>query len=137
HGYHHVTSGWLIGEVVRRVTGRTLGRFFAEEIAGPLGLDLWIGLPPEEQARVAPLTNRGLQDAPARPYEADDEEEDDTSLYIERVEKLLGPNSLLIRTLGGVSGSFLGYSVFNQPKVRAAEVPALNAVGDARSLARL
>ena len=44
-GYHVRSYGWLTGEIVRRVTGRTIGRFFAEEIAGPLGLDWWIGLP--------------------------------------------------------------------------------------------
>ncbi|MCR6483649.1 beta-lactamase family protein [Amycolatopsis sp. OK19-0408] len=54
-GYHAVTQGYLIGEVVRRITGRTLGRFFAEEIAGPLGADFHIGLPPEHDHRVAPV----------------------------------------------------------------------------------
>lgn len=138
HGYHHVTYGWLVGEVIRRVTGRSVGEFFADEVAGPLGLDLWIGLPAEEHARVAPLTIRGHLDGPTQPSEPDgDEDEDDTSLYVEKVEKLLGPSSLLIRALGGVSGSFLGYSVFNQPAVLAAELPALNAVGDARSIARM
>ena len=45
HGYHALTFGFLVGEVVRRVTGRSLGRFFADEIASPLGLDLYVGLP--------------------------------------------------------------------------------------------
>lgn len=45
HGYHAHTYGWLVGEVVRRATGRTLGRWFAEEVARPLGLSLWFGLP--------------------------------------------------------------------------------------------
>ncbi|MEU6179562.1 serine hydrolase domain-containing protein [Streptomyces coeruleorubidus] len=45
HGYHGRTWGWLVGEVIRRVSGRTPGRFFAEEIAAPLGLDFFIGLP--------------------------------------------------------------------------------------------
>jgi len=53
HGYHAMTFGWLVGEVVRRVSGRTVGRFFHEEIAGPLGLDFWIGLPEDQEARVA------------------------------------------------------------------------------------
>ena len=61
HGYHAVTYGWLVGEVVRRITGKSLGTFFAEEVAGPLGLEFWIGLPDEQQSRVAPLTNRGLR----------------------------------------------------------------------------
>ncbi len=52
HGYHAVTYGYLVGEVVRRITGRSLGTFFAEEIAGPLGLEFWIGLPAELERRV-------------------------------------------------------------------------------------
>ncbi|TMR96776.1 serine hydrolase domain-containing protein [Nonomuraea basaltis] len=54
-GYHVVTQGHLIGEVVRRITGRTLGTFFAEEVAGPLGADFHIGLPAEHDHRVAPV----------------------------------------------------------------------------------
>ena len=52
-GYHGLTQGNLVGEVVRRVDGRTVGRFFAEEIAGPLGADFHIGLAPEHDHRVA------------------------------------------------------------------------------------
>ncbi|WP_433327802.1 serine hydrolase domain-containing protein [Spirillospora sp. CA-294931] len=54
-GYHSITFGVLIGEVVRRVTGRDLGAFFADEVAGPLGADFHIGLPAEHDPRVAPL----------------------------------------------------------------------------------
>ena len=64
HGYHAVTYGWLVGEVVRRVSGRSLGDFFAEEIAAPLGLDFWIGLPDDEQARVSPLIPMAAPHAP-------------------------------------------------------------------------
>ena len=53
--YHAVTQGFLIGEVVHRVTGRGFGRFFAEEVAGPLGADLHIGLAAEDDHRVAPI----------------------------------------------------------------------------------
>ena len=53
-GYHAVTQGFLVGEVVRRVTGRSLGTFFAEEVAGPLGADFHIGLAAEHDHRVAP-----------------------------------------------------------------------------------
>ncbi|MER8233712.1 serine hydrolase domain-containing protein [Streptomyces sp. NPDC094049] len=52
HGYHAHTLGWLLSGLVHRVTGRTIGRWTAEEIAGPLGLDLWIGLPAAEAHRV-------------------------------------------------------------------------------------
>jgi CubicO group peptidase (beta-lactamase class C family) len=55
-GYHALTFGWLVGEVVRRVSGQTLGAFVRSEIADPLGLDgLHIGLPEDHRARVAPL----------------------------------------------------------------------------------
>jgi CubicO group peptidase (beta-lactamase class C family) len=53
--YHSLTYGYLVGEVMRRITGKTVGRFFAEEVAGPLNLDLWIGLPEQEEHRVAPI----------------------------------------------------------------------------------
>jgi CubicO group peptidase (beta-lactamase class C family) len=54
NGYHGLTFGFLVGEVVRRVSGRDLGTFFAEEVAGPLGLEFWLGLPEEHEHRVAP-----------------------------------------------------------------------------------
>ena len=50
--YHSMTQGWLLGEVLRRVDGRTLGRFFAEEVAGPTGADFHIGLAEEHVDRV-------------------------------------------------------------------------------------
>lgn len=52
-GYHAVTQGYLVGELVRRLTGRSLGQFFADEVAGPLGADFHIGLPQSEDARVS------------------------------------------------------------------------------------
>ena len=52
-GYHLKTFGWLVGELVRRITGSTIGMFFAEEVATPLGLDFWIGLPAALEPRVA------------------------------------------------------------------------------------
>ena len=54
-GYHAITQGYLVGEVVRRVTGRSLGTVFRDEIARPLGADFHIGLPASEDARVAEL----------------------------------------------------------------------------------
>ncbi|MFJ9023999.1 serine hydrolase domain-containing protein [Streptomyces sp. NPDC102259] len=61
-GYHSLTQGFLVGEVVRRITGRTPGEFFADEIAGPLGADFRMGLPAEHDHRVAltvPPPSRG------------------------------------------------------------------------------
>jgi CubicO group peptidase (beta-lactamase class C family) len=60
-GYHAITFGPLLGEVVRRITGKTLGRFFADEVAGPLGADFHIGTGPDCDERVAPL----IQSSPA------------------------------------------------------------------------
>jgi CubicO group peptidase (beta-lactamase class C family) len=54
-GYHALTQGYLVGEVIRRVTGKTVGTVFRQEIAEPLGADFWIGLPASEDARVAEL----------------------------------------------------------------------------------
>jgi CubicO group peptidase (beta-lactamase class C family) len=57
NGYHGLTFGWTVGELVRRVSGKSLGTFFQDEIARPLGLDFWIGLPEEQEHRVAPMIN--------------------------------------------------------------------------------
>ena len=55
NGYHMISFGWTVGELVRRVSGRSLGTFFREEIGEPLGLELWIGLPEEMEDRVSPM----------------------------------------------------------------------------------
>lgn len=55
HGYHGLTIGWLEGELVRRIAGKSLGAFFRDEVAGPLAVDAWIGLPESEHHRVAEL----------------------------------------------------------------------------------
>ncbi|REJ73585.1 MAG: class A beta-lactamase-related serine hydrolase [Acidobacteria bacterium] len=54
-GYHMLTFGWTVGELVRRVADRSLGDFFRDELAEPLGSDFWIGLPSSEESRVAPV----------------------------------------------------------------------------------
>ena len=56
HGYHMISFGWTVGELVRRASGRPLGEFFRAEIAEPLGIDFWIGLPEEHEPRVAPVS---------------------------------------------------------------------------------
>ena len=55
-GYHMMTTGWLIGELIRRVSGKSLGEFFNDEISKPYNLDYWIGLPQSEDERVAKVT---------------------------------------------------------------------------------
>jgi CubicO group peptidase (beta-lactamase class C family) len=122
HGYHATTYGWLVGELVRRVSGRSVGTFFAEEIAKPLGLEFWIGLPDEEQHRVAPLVTWGRPKDPA---------------MAELMEQFMGPDTMLGKALGAPSMVFTETDgVWNLPELRAAEVPAANGVTNARSLAR-
>lgn len=55
NGYHMISFGWTVGELVRRVSGKSLGTFFREEVAAPLGIDFWIGSPPEVEERIAPV----------------------------------------------------------------------------------
>jgi CubicO group peptidase (beta-lactamase class C family) len=55
NGYHGLTFGWTVGEMVRRASGKSLGTFFRDEVAKPLGLDFWIGTPEEIEPRIAPI----------------------------------------------------------------------------------
>ena len=140
HGYHALTFGWLVGEVIRRVSGRSVGAFVSEELSGPLGLELWIGLPDEQQDRVARLTNRGPSRDRGRSSSARSggtAREDGSRDLAALVRQLLGSGALLLRALGGVGDLFIERGVFNRPEVRAAEIPAANAVTNARSLAKL
>ncbi len=120
HGYHVGTFGWLAGEVIRRTAGITVGRFVAERIAQPLGLDLWIGLPPDKNSRVTPIL-AAPPPAPGGPVDA-------------FTARLFDPTTLLHRAFANPP---LPGTAFNDPKFFAAEVPAANGITDARSLARL
>ena len=125
HGYHAVTYGYLLGEVVRRITGKSLGTFFHDEFAVPLDLEFWIGLPEAQEARVAPLIGGlGVSDGDAL--------EDESS----PLSAILGPDSLLVRSLS-MNGSLADLEHgFNTPALHAAEMPAANGITNARSLAR-
>jgi CubicO group peptidase (beta-lactamase class C family) len=57
NGYHMINFGWTVGELVRRISNKSLGAFFRDELARPLGIDFWIGTPPEVEPRVAPVIN--------------------------------------------------------------------------------
>ena len=122
HGYHVRSYGWIAGEILRRVDGRTAGRFLADEIARPLGLDLWIGLPAEIESRVARI------EPPAPP--------DDPRLR-EMLERVMGPDTTSGRALSGPSGLLPYDDTWNLREVRAAELPSSNGVATARALSRL
>jgi CubicO group peptidase (beta-lactamase class C family) len=117
HGYHLRSFGWLVGEIVRRIEGRTIGEFFAAEVAAPLGLDFWIGLPEEQEPRVATLV------PPPPEFSA--------------LLRSLPDDLLLGKATTGPSGLFMYDDMWNRRELRACELPSSNGVGDARSVARL
>ncbi len=117
HGYHVNTFGYLVGEVARRAAGKTIGALLREEIAGPLGADVHIGLPDEEHHRVAEFlwpTTRSR--APAE--FADD-------LELMRWNAYWNPPG------------FSGAGWVNTPEWRRAEIPSTNGHGNARGIARV
>ena len=116
HGYHARSFGWILGELVRRITGESLGQYLAREVAEPLGLRFWVGLPRPELSHCATLLPpEGGSDA---------------------VAALLGADSLTARVMSGPSGLFGYNEMWNREEVLMAEMPSSNGVGDARSLAR-
>jgi CubicO group peptidase (beta-lactamase class C family) len=116
HGYHALSYGYLVGEVVRRITGRSLGTFFAEEIAGPLGLDFFIGLPEELEARVSPIVPQPI----GGPATADSG----------------WGKTLLARSLN-LAGAIRDPDWMNRRAWHAAEMPGGNGITNAASLSRL
>lgn len=121
HGYHALTYGHLVGEVVRRVSGRSLGTFFREEIAEPLNLDLWIGLPEAHEPRVAPTI-------PA-PFP----EPGDVIPTFYRVA-MTDPDSVGALVLMN-SGLVFAPGWIDTRDAHAAELPAFGGIGNARALA--
>lgn len=119
HGYHAVTYGWLVGEVIRRASGRTVGTIFREEVAGPLGLDIHIGFGPEHDDRVASLR---AGPRPEGPTLFDKIMTDPTSMT---ARAFANPLSMLVPTN------------FASRAWRETELPAVNGHATARSLARL
>ncbi|MQS34180.1 serine hydrolase domain-containing protein [Streptomyces katsurahamanus] len=129
HGYHGRTWGWLVGEVIRRVSGRTPGRFFAEEIAAPLGLDFFIGLPAGERDRVSRMVYRKPDvDLTTVPEESVPEDLRDL------VAAWCDPNSLSNRAFAVTDPANID---FDSLEVQAAELPSSNGIGTAHALARM
>ena len=111
-GYHAVTQGYLQGEIVRRVTGRSLGTFFREEVTEPLGADFHIGLDPSHDHRVGEL--QPPTDGPG--------------------SEAAEPGSVLSKTFAGAQLTAL------EPRGEAwrrAEIPAAGGIGHARAVARI
>jgi CubicO group peptidase (beta-lactamase class C family) len=119
HGYHVNTFGFLAGEVIRRVTGSTVGAMLRDQIAGPLGADVHIGLPAAEHGRVADF------DWP------------DPEAVIPPQAATLPPDLLMIRNAYANPPDLSGMGVVNTPAWRCAEVPSANAHASAAGIARV
>jgi CubicO group peptidase (beta-lactamase class C family) len=121
HGYHAFTYGWLLGEVLRRITGETIGAYFRKQIAEPLGLDFHIGLEPEHDARTAEII------PPEMPPLGEDN-------FLMRM--LRDSESMAFKAIGNPP-DLMNFANANTREWRAAEIPAANGHGTARSIARL
>jgi CubicO group peptidase (beta-lactamase class C family) len=121
HGYHALTFGTLIGKLIHNITGKTAGKYFAQLIAEPLGVDAWIGLPKDKFTNLAPLISDG-----------------------NRAETIAEPNTDLYwlskaMTFGGALNHLVASheTGFNNPQLIAAELPGAGAVSNAFSLAKI
>ncbi|MFD7459750.1 MULTISPECIES: serine hydrolase domain-containing protein [unclassified Streptomyces] len=115
-GYHALTYGHLVGEVVRRVSGLRPGAFLEREVTGPLGADFTIGLPEREAGRAATLVH-----APA----------------VRNSEQAAAFSQLTPAALAALTNPAVGAKEANTPAWRAAEIPAANGHGTARAVAAL
>jgi CubicO group peptidase (beta-lactamase class C family) len=121
HGYHALTFGWLVGEVIRRVSGKTPGAYLRDELAGPLGLDMHIGLDAKHDARTADM----IPSPPPAPGEP--------NLFADIAKN---PDTVTAK-------AFMNPPIMSKPGLvntrewRAAEIPAANGHFTARSLAKL
>ena len=125
HAYHAITHGWLIGEVIRRIVGMSVGDYFRSTIAEPLKADTWIGLPSSEESRVAHLhTTEGFESF-FSDLERNPTREGDFSIRSLTLGKAFPP------TLATLDGGF------NEPRVHAAEIPGAGGISTARGLATI
>ncbi len=121
HGYHLLTFGWLMGEVIRRITGKSVGRYFHDEIAGPLGLDIHIGIPKTELSRCVPSFSKGIPE-----------------LHTDILKFIW---AMVVRPYGVTLRSVINpVSIIterNSAAWRLSEIPGANGQANARSLAHL
>jgi CubicO group peptidase (beta-lactamase class C family) len=130
HCYHALSYGWLTAEIVKRVSGRSLGQFFHEEVAVPLGLEAWIGTPEAELRRVAHVHQTDASHLPGfmrKAYEG-------SMLAARNPATHTGKAFLGTGTSSGIDEL---ERIFNNPLVLRAEFPAGGATSTARALARL
>jgi CubicO group peptidase (beta-lactamase class C family) len=128
-GYHAMTYGWLVGELVRRISGQTVGQFFANEVAGPLQLEVNIGTPPEIVPNVAFITDHLTEGMPAI-----------MRLLLKRgLKRLRDPKTMSGQAfLADGTGSLMDHApdLFTGGLALQPEIPSGNGTATARGLAR-
>jgi CubicO group peptidase (beta-lactamase class C family) len=129
-GYHAMTYGWLVGELVRRISGQTVGKFFAHEVAGPLQLEINIGTPPELIPKVAYITDNLTAGLPPA-----------MRLILGRaMRKLRDPKTFSGQAfLADGTSSLMDHApdLFNGGRALEPEIPSGNGTATARALARV
>jgi CubicO group peptidase (beta-lactamase class C family) len=119
NGYHAYNFGWIIGELVRRVDGRSVGTFFREEVAGPLGIDsLHIGAPADAEANVSKLVSRI-----------------EVTAEMQAAQSAFMADTLFQRAMPAWMGDTIAF--MNTPEAHRAEIPAAGGITNARGLARM
>jgi CubicO group peptidase (beta-lactamase class C family) len=119
HGYHAITFGWLVGEVVRRISGKSLGTYFRDEIAKPLGAEAYIGVGPEFDSRIADTIF------------APDPKPGERNVFAEIMKDPKSVGAMAI-----ANPPVIQPSVINSRAWRAAEIPGANGHANARGIAR-
>ncbi len=120
HGYHARTFGFLIDELTRRISGRSIAEYWRKELAEPLGLEFWIGLPDELNPRVATIyaARAGGNPEPAAFY-----------------RDMMTPGTLPQRTFTSPAGLH-SVSMMNKPEIRAQPIVSFNGIGSADAVAK-
>lgn len=141
HMYHAVTFGHLVGELVRRISGKSLGTFFADEVAAPLGLSAWIGLPEQHERRLAWIENTApfsVEELLAGMTKATGLDADTVTAWVMSMYTPGSPQALA-GSLGGAFDNMAdpATAYYTTRAWNAAEFPAANGIADARSLARM
>ena len=149
HGYHATTYGWLVGEVVRRISGVSLGTFFRREVAEPLGIDFHIGLPAADEPRVAKLVSiiDAIQSGrisfgdPAGDGTGSSASGGADSAYLaalaEKAAVFMAPDGPLYKALSAPGNALANDEALDDVRVHAAEIPAANGIGNARAIAAM
>ncbi len=134
HGYHAMTYGYLLGEVIRRVSGKSVGQFLADEVAGPLGAEFFIGLPEALETRVSTLIAMQLgMSSDQREAFKDIDINSLPEEFRAIAAAFLDPDSLSLKALSLTDPEL----DFNSRAMHAAEIPAANGICTARGAARM